>query len=191
MFQMQAQEVAVIILEENTKEHYIFKAENTLSDPVEITFELKEVEGLEYDGVPIVKLVPPKTVVEVTKLKKIGKRIGFLINYHQVLMPSEPEKTYDAKDYEQYVKGIVVFSKDGCARCSYTTNYLIENEVDFTLLNISQNQGHKDYMWDKLRAQGKSVKGIRTPIIMVDGEMSHSHEDLRRFVKKLKKYQKS
>jgi glutaredoxin len=187
---LQAQQVAVVILEENSKTHYTFKGYNTLEDPVEITFELKDVSGLEYDQVPIVLLIPPKDTLQIAKFKKTGGGIGFLMDYQQILIPAEPEKLYKPEDFKKYETGIVVFSKDGCARCNYTTQYLIEKKVNFSLLNISQNPGYNQYMWDRLKAQGILTKQPRTPIIMVDGVMSHSHEDLRKFVKDLTKNRK-
>lgn len=38
-------QVAVEILEEETADHVVFKARNTLDEPVEITFELSDVRG--------------------------------------------------------------------------------------------------------------------------------------------------
>lgn len=43
-------------------------------------------------------------------------------------------------------------------------------------------------MWDKLEAQGVTSKQVQTPIIMVDGVLSHSHENLRKTVKELTNY---
>ena len=186
-FSTQSQEVSVRILEENTKDNYIFKAYNTLDESVEITFELKEVEGLQYDGIPVVLLIPAKDTLQLLKLKKTSKSIGFLMDYQQILIPNESPKSYNPEDYAKYNKGIVVFSRDGCARCNYTTSYLIEKKVDFTLLNFTQNPAHKEYMWDKLRDQGVLTNQVGTPIIMVDGIMSHSHRDLQGFVKELSK----
>lgn len=181
---LNAQENGLVILEENSKTHYEFKAYNPLSDPIEITFELKDVFGLDYNNEPVVKLIQPQDTTVVLKLKKTSKKIGFLMSYHQMLIPN---KLYDPKDFKKYETGLVVFSKDGCPRCSYTTDYLIRKKVDFTLLNISQNEAYNQYMWDKLKAQGQDSKDIRTPIIMVNNVLSHSHQDLNRFVKQLAK----
>ncbi|MEM6517585.1 MAG: glutaredoxin domain-containing protein [Bacteroidota bacterium] len=181
-----SQQVAVKILEQNEKTHYTFKGYNTLSEPVEITFQLLDVEGLEYNGQKVI-LIQPKDTVEIMRLKKIGKSIGFLMDYQQVMIPNEPNKLYNPTEYEKYNQGIVVFSRDGCTRCNYATNYLIKKNVDFTLLNFTQNPAHGQYMWDKLKEQGVTSKQVRTPIIMVDGVLSHSHENLSQFVKKLSK----
>ncbi len=186
-FQLSAQEVGVKILEENTKEYYIFKGQNVIDEPVEITFLLSDVSGLEFDGQPIVILIQPGTTVEIAKLKKIGKSIGFAYDYNQVMIPDETKKNYDPKDFEKYNKGIVIFAKDGCTRCSYAANYLLEKNVDFTLLNFTQNPVYGEYMWDKLREQGVDTKKITTPIIMIDGKMTHSHDNLKQFVRSLTK----
>lgn len=179
-----AQDNGLVILEENTKTHYEFKAYNPLSDPIEITFELKDVSGLDYNSEQVVKLIQPQDTTVILKLKKTSNNIGFLMSYQQILIPN---KLYDPEDFTKYETGIVVFSKDGCPRCSYTTDYLIRKKVDFTLLNISQNEAYNQYMWDKLKAQGQNSKVIRTPIIMVNNVLSHSHQDLNWFVKQLAK----
>lgn len=173
------------ILEENSKTHYTIRGYNPMEDPIEITFELKDVSGLNYDGVPVVLLIQPKDTLQILKLEKSGSGIGFLMDYHQMLIP---KKRYDPEAFKRYEKGIVIFSKDGCARCNYTTNLLIDKNVDFTLLNFSQNEAYLEYMWDKLEAQGVTSKQVQTPIIMVDGVLSHSHENLRKTVKELTNY---
>ena len=176
-------QVAVKILEEETDQSITFNAFNTLDEPVEITFRLSETVGLEYDGSPVVKLVPPGETLKVNQLNKTQPQIGFSYDYHQVLMPT---KAYDETEFKKYETGIVVFSKDGCSRCSYATDYLSRNKVDFTLLNFSKNPVFGEYMWDKLAAQGHLGNQIRTPVIMGNGEISHSHENLKQFVKDLR-----
>ena len=94
-------QVAVEILEEETANHMVFKARNTLDEPVEITFELSEVTGLEHDGQPIVKLVEPQKILLVAELKKIGGPIGYVYGYNQVLMP---DRLYDPEDYKKFEK---------------------------------------------------------------------------------------
>lgn len=66
-------------------------------------------------------------------------------------MPSEDEIGYNSKEYKKYNNGIVVFSKDNRSRCSYAKNYLLSKNVDFALLNFTQNPSHGEYMWYKLR----------------------------------------
>ncbi|MEM8765483.1 MAG: glutaredoxin family protein [Bacteroidota bacterium] len=182
VFQTQAQ-VAVKISEVETDESITFNAFNTLEEPVEITFYLSEVVGMEFDGKPVVKLVEPGQTLEVITCKKTQPQIAFVYDYQQVLMPS---KGYDEEDFKQYESGIVVFSKNGCTRCTYATDYLNRNKVDFTLLNISTSPAYAEYMWDKLHEQGHLGNRIQTPVIMVEGTVSHSHENLKQFVKDLK-----
>ena len=106
------------------------------------------------------------------------------MDYDQMFLPA---KLHDDEDFKTYETDITVFTIDGCARCSYVSNYLIEKKVDFTVLNTSRDEAVNQYMWDKLRDQGDLTTQPRTPIIMVDGILSHSHEDLKRFLKGLSK----
>ena len=70
--------------------------------------------------------------------------------------------------------------------------YLIKNKREFHLkmsktsteVIITDNKKNHKLMWDLLEAQG--VTGtINTPVILVEGELSWSHEDLPAFLKSL------
>ena len=58
------------------------------------------------------------------------------------------EKT--TKFFVDLSKGIVNFSKEGCPRCNTTTNYLLENDIDFKFLNTTKDIEARNLMWKKL-----------------------------------------
>ena len=83
-------------------------------------------------------------------------------------------------------KGILVFSKNGCGRCTYAHNYLEKNKLDFKEINISTSSANKDFFWDTLRKSGFNKRTVKTPVLVVDGKV-HSHlPDLKGFLKDLK-----
>jgi glutaredoxin len=82
-------------------------------------------------------------------------------------------------------KGIVVFSKDGCGKCTYAKNYLKEKGKAFIELNISQNDQDQSYMWQKLQDAGFSGGTVQTPVFMVEGKM-HFNMDLKLFLADIK-----
>jgi glutaredoxin len=82
-------------------------------------------------------------------------------------------------------KGIVVFSKDGCGKCTYAKNTLKDKGKTFTELNISSNDADAAYMWEKLQAAGFSGGSVQTPVIMIDGKV-HFNMDLKLFLADIK-----
>ena len=83
-------------------------------------------------------------------------------------------------------KGIVIFDKQGCARCDQTIGYLTKNNKAYQSLNISENSFYKNLMWDVLTASGYRGQTVQTPVILVDGAVSFGHEDLSAFLMSLK-----
>ena len=82
-------------------------------------------------------------------------------------------------------KGIVVFSKDGCPRCHFTTSYLLDNNIDFKFINTSDSQDQNRLMWDLLRKDNPQLSSITMPVILVDGKISYNIQDLKETVSKL------
>ena len=82
-------------------------------------------------------------------------------------------------------RGIVVFSKDGCGKCTYAKNYFKEKGKAFTELNISKNESDEQLMWDKLKEAGFSGGTVQTPVIVVDGKV-HYNMDLKSFLSNIK-----
>jgi len=95
------------------------------------------------------------------------------------------KKAHYLKDVSRINEGIVIFDDIECTRCSYATSFMMEHNIDFKIVNISDDKENLNLMWNTIRAKGKSMN-VKTPVIMVDGELSHSHEDLQQFLKGLK-----
>ena len=81
--------------------------------------------------------------------------------------------------------GIVVYSKNGCGRCEYVTNYLKLNEIPFTDLNVTTSQRSKDLMSEVLYADGYKGGSFMTPVITVNGEVYYNIKDIKGFVQDL------
>lgn len=88
---------------------------------------------------------------------------------------------------EELSKGIVVFSKDGCGRCTYATKFLKDNNIPFKELNITKYRGDSELMWKKLKEAGHSANTVSTPVIMVDGVAKLNTPDLNSFLSQYKK----
>lgn len=202
-----AQDKAVIFSTEKEGKYLLFKANNTSDVPQQVTIELTKAEGLRDNKRPYKKLVAPNSEVVIKKVLITGKTYSYSYNHNYAISESykkakllEAEKKKVAKiaeaemvEKEAYQKleekydinsGIVVFNKDSCPRCHRTTNYLIENDIDFKMINIENNKENNQFMWKVLEKNGITGRVV-TPIIVVDGVVSHSHEDLMEFLKTL------
>ena len=92
----------------------------------------------------------------------------------------------NAQDTENVIeKGIVVYSKEGCGRCEYVTNYLKLNEVPFKDFNITTDEAANDRMSKALFGSGFKGGTFTTPVITVDGKVFYNIKDIKGFVKDL------
>jgi glutaredoxin len=92
------------------------------------------------------------------------------------------EKVFDTT--ENIDKGIVVFNKNKCKRCSYTTNYLTENNIDYQLIDTSIKENNL-LMWQLLRQNNVLAQSVKMPIVFIDGELMDSQGDIKEFAKNL------
>lgn len=190
----QKQKVEVLI--KKNKDNYVFSAVNHSTVQQEITLTLT-VENLRGYKKPITKLIPTKSTVKLATLTFIkGKGNKYTSKYSYKPKPTKEEIAFQEKrlkkksleDIGDITKGIVVFSKDGCSRCHYTTSYLLDNNIDFKLLNTSENKDYNHLMWTLIKENNPlaGVKNVTMPVILINGKLSHSMKDLKSFVADLK-----
>ncbi len=131
-----------------------------------------------------VKAFEKKEVVKIT----MGENASYKISY-KVMKSSNggatPMNTAPLADRTALNKGIVVFSKDGCGKCTYAKNTLKDKGKNFTELNISKNEDDQSFMWQKLGEAGFSGGSVQTPVIMIDGKV-HFNMDLKLFLADIK-----
>jgi len=83
-------------------------------------------------------------------------------------------------------KGIVVYSKDGCGRCEYVTNYLKLYEIPFTDRNITNDRSASDEMSKLLFEEGFEGGTFKTPVVTIDGEVFYNIPNIKEFVEKFR-----
>ncbi len=125
-----------------------------------------------------------KEAVKIT----LGESASYNVSY-KIIKTNTGAKTSmvktEKKNRPDLEKGIVVFSKDGCGKCTYAKNFLKEKGKPFTELNISQNEEDQNYMWQKLQDAGFSGGSVQTPVIMIDGKINYNM-DLKLFLADIK-----
>ncbi|MCB0501428.1 MAG: hypothetical protein KDD32_02000 [Bacteroidetes bacterium] len=96
--------------------------------------------------------------------------------------------------YERYIPpvnlmaakdSIVVFTMTGCGRCDYTLDYLKHHEFAFTEYNTTRNFENNMLMWNTLRTTDETIRDVRMPVIIVNGEIAFNIKSLPAFMEAL------
>ena len=189
-----AQEKPVAVAVEERGNHLVFEVTNTTTITREITLTLTKREGLRGNARPVTKVVGAGQTVPFYNMTFKGPyRWSYKSNHKPKPTVAEQEALDEAKlaymidslNDIDITKGILVFDKTGCPRCHMTTSYLMDNNIDFKLLNVTENTEYQKLMWALLRKNNVSpdTKEILMPVIMINGKLTHTHEDLRTFLK--------
>ncbi|MEP0263221.1 conjugal transfer protein TraF [Dokdonia sp.] len=177
--------------EENNK--LVFICTNNSKTSYDVTLTLTKKKGLAGYTRPITKKVAPETNLVFASLSIKGSySYSYSTSYKKSKKTkkelqdiAQKKKEAVLKDLAKINTGIVVFDKSDCPRCQRSTAYLLDNNIKFKLLDVSSNNENNRLMWSLLRAEGVT-KEILTPVFLVDGKLSYSHEDLNGFLKSLK-----
>jgi glutaredoxin len=176
------------------KNRITFKGINKSDFDQEVVLYFNSIQGLFGYSKPIKKIIPAKSKLEFVELRFNGK-YSYNYSYRVKSKPTVQQKldwekkiaSHDFKEGSNFKKGIIIFSKDGCSRCKMSIEYLIKNEVDFQIMNISDKEQYRSLMWKVIKDNGENLDKVPTPVILVNGKPHHSFKDLNKFLKKLKK----
>lgn len=197
-----AQDFAVTLSKNKIGKNYGIYATNNSNETQLVTLF---VETKNYKPHPseVKKTVTPKDSVLMIRLRPVpGKKSSFSLKYVYEAKPSQAEQKVKETALKKLTfiegddinKGIVVFDKDDCSRCDRTTSYLLDNKIPFKRIQIPTAEQRKsgkvpahlknnlELLWKIMGPVGR----FTTPVIVVDGVVSHSHEDLIKFLVKLK-----
>lgn len=170
----------------------VFICSNSSNTSYDVTLTLTKKKGLRGYTRPITKKVAPKTNLIFASLPIQGPySYSYSTSYKKSKKTkkelqdiAQQKKEAILKDLSKINTGIVVFDKSDCPRCQRATAYLLDNNIKFKLLDVSSNNENNRLMWSLLRAEGVT-KEILTPVFLVDGKLSYSHEDLNGFLESL------
>lgn len=189
-----AQDYPVRIETEKGSSSLQFYAVNDLSETQEVELTLTEHKGLKGYTKPVVKTVAPgarRLMISVT----FSGAYTYNTSYRWVPKPNKAEQLEKKKELEEKIldefgdisTGIIVFEKNNCSRCNLSTSFLLDNNIDFKIIDVSQDGDGNRLMWEYIRKEKSYEKGksILTPAFLVDGKFSHTHKDLRAFLKSL------
>lgn len=203
-----AQKKSIEIQKTKDGDAIVLTAKNTTTQAqeVEVTLE-SEGMGLKPEEV-ITKVLPAKSEAEMIRFQpQAGQKWSYGYKYKYTLSqaavaeeavasPSTPTATTTAEEtklQEQKEKpseavaekGIVVYSKKGCGRCTATISHLKKHDIDFKEVNITKNEKNMKKLSKALYANGFSGGRFQTPVISVDGTLHYKIPDLRAFLDEL------
>ncbi|HET8886366.1 MAG TPA: hypothetical protein VFM70_08475 [Salinimicrobium sp.] len=178
-----AQTEAVNLETKEEGDHLQFWVSNTSDYPLEVELFVFNTKNLR--GKKTIKAAIPaneKRLVEDMKIKgEYHFEYDLKKTYPKSALISNERKVGDVDLKE----GIVVFYKEECPRCQFLLAYLIENHIDFQAMDL-ENRRNKKFMYKLLQNSGVYEKKVLTPIVVVDEQISFSHEDLEEFAATLK-----
>ena len=174
----------------NAKKGTTFFIENKTNFTQKVTLVITSV--FFNDGYKtIIKKIKPKKKKKFYKIKhkkpiKFTTRIDFKKAATKKQLKLEAKKIAERKfdlNKDDPKKGIVIFSKKTCSRCRLAENYLDENKIKFKKIAIDESPEGKKLMWELIRGTSTKKMRIKTPVIVIDGEVSYSHKNLMEFLK--------
>ena len=188
-----AQTKDIEVTQNNVNGAIVISVKNNTSERQEVSLTITG-NGFEKIKTPVTKNVNKAAIIEFVTLKPTSKSgIQFSSNYTYISKPTDEEMKAKSKKLEtkkpdsaiDFSKGIIVFTKTRCPRCTKILNYLLDHNIVFTHMNITENQEYNNLMWKKLE-ENKVSNEIVMPVIMINGKLTHSHQDLDSFLKKIK-----
>ncbi|MBC5835686.1 hypothetical protein G6N05_13100 [Flavobacterium sp. F372] len=82
-------------------------------------------------------------------------------------------------------KGVFIMTKKACPRCEESISYFKKNKIVFNELKYD-SADDRAKIWNLIKEDKSLPKSITFPIIVINGKVSHSHEDLPKFLKTIK-----
>ena len=188
-----SQEKSIKIITTKNEKGIVYSVINFTSISQQVTLKVTTT-NLRGNINKVTKTVNPNDTLILKKLYFIkNKKWTQSYNYTYQPKPTiEENLTYQEKLSDKFTmkfhdmnQGIVVFSKDGCPRCHFTTNYLLDNNIDFKYLDTTNNEEANQLMWKVLKEKNINEE-IIMPVIIVNGKIAYNIDDLEDYVIALK-----
>ncbi len=99
------------------------------------------------------------------------------ISAMEVPVPSKPSELSTAP--------IIVYTRNGCGRCSFVKKEMKEKQIEFEEVDINGGSDEANNMWKLLRESGFTGTTVTMPVVKVNGELHYNIKDLAGFVDSL------
>ncbi len=166
-----------------------------------------EAEGMIVNpGIKVEAVVPPGYMQSLATLEPkpgVGWSYGYDVSFVEYVgeLPT-PEKDKLASDQSTETNSsvevpvppatasstdaaIVVYTRQGCGRCSFIKKELKKKEIAFAEVDVNSGVPEADDMWKLLRESGFTGTSVTMPVVKVRGELHYNIKDMNAFINDL------
>lgn len=167
-FNVKSQNNDVLFFEKNLNNTLNFYVVNTTKTKQEVELQIVNSKGLRGDKKPQTKEIAPRDTLLFYTFSIIG---AYSYNYNIKATPLFEIEQVSSDLETNFDKGVVIFFKPDCPRSQRTLSYLIENDIEFKILNVTENKDYPVLMMQLLKEKRKSSKQLLYPVVLVNGEV--------------------
>ncbi|QIE59002.1 hypothetical protein G5B37_05325 [Rasiella rasia] len=186
-----AQGLKVLITEKKKGKRIVLVAENKTTDTLNV-FLMVNAQGYRKSASkPVIKNIPPKAKVPMITLIELS---GEESTYTYDLIVNEEELDINishdnqVKDIERTIDGrLVLFSADGCEKCTVLSDSLTKRRIDHRVFNINENPVVYRQFMAFIERKLTSETKIRFPVIWNKDEAVFGYDDLEKTISELAK----
>ena len=128
-------------------------------------------------GTTIVEMVKPLAKQEIAVIQKdptqaFSIRVSFACASSPLAFESKTSEVQKEQESPMPMleKGLVLFTKNGCGRCTSLVSALQKDEILFQEINLSTDKDMSPLMWKKLEEAGYTAKTVTTPVVLIEGK---------------------
>ncbi|MDF1694365.1 MAG: glutaredoxin family protein [Saprospiraceae bacterium] len=175
----------IVLKAKSLEEEVVVIATNNEADDYDVTIILDTKGfGLKRNHT-VTKRIEANETTEVGRFQKKRKRkASFKYSYTLKKIFSETKGSENNNLHP--VKGLTVYTKNGCGRCTKTISFLEANNIIFTEKNTTTDKQHDKELSTVLFGNGFKGGSFTTPVIVLDGDVHYSIKNLGSFLEKLK-----
>jgi glutaredoxin len=194
-----AQENDIEIFEKKDGNKNIVIARNIGKVSYMVKLNIKAEGMIVSPGITVEGVVPPGYMKEMATLEPkpgVGWSYGYDVSF--VEYKGQPSTTSGDKQEEALNQSsnsavkipippaspelssapIIVYTREGCGRCSYIKKEMKEKQIDFFEVDINDGSAEANNMWKLLRDTGFTGTTVTMPVVKINGVLHYNIKDM-------------
>jgi glutaredoxin len=202
-----AQENDIEIFEKKDGNKNIVIARNIGKVPYLVTLKIDAEGMIVSPGKEVEGIVPAgymKELATLTPQPGVGWSYGYDVSFIEYVgQPASTPKNLSEEDSDQASQSavevpipaastdlsaapIIVYTRDGCGRCSFVKKEMNKNQIEFEEVDINGGSDEANNMWKLLRETGFTGNTVTMPVVKINGELHYNIKDLAGFIEDIK-----
>lgn len=204
---LNAQENDIEIFEKKDGNKNIVIARNIGKVSYMVKLNIKAEGMIVSPGIMVEGVVPPGYMKEMATLEPkpgVGWSYGYDVSFVEYKgQPSSTSSNQEATDSDQATDSavdvpvpppavselsnapIIVYTREGCSRCSFVKKEMNNKQIDFFEVDINDGSAEANNMWKLLRATGFTGTTVTMPVVKINGQLHYNIKDLAGFVNEI------